>query len=116
MKSDVLSLDALTDKYSSYISSLREGIEYLRVKHWAKMVIIKQLTEIKTMVNPTSTLVTCNDNSMDRTTQNSNNVINKTIQNNTKESLKNKNNVNKNLAYRKTLSTTDTFTSTLSIL
>ena len=45
-------------------------------------------------------------------TQNSNNVIDKTIQNNSKEFFKNKKNTNKNLADTKTLSTTDNFTST----
>ena len=45
-------------------------------------------------------------------TQNSNNVIDKTIQNNNKEFFKNKKNTNKNLADTKTLSTTDNFTST----
>ena len=45
-------------------------------------------------------------------TQNSNNVIDKTIQNNNKEFFKNKKNRNKNLADTKTLSTTDNFTST----
>ena len=44
-------------------------------------------------------------------TQNSNNVIDKTIQNN-KEFFKNKKNTSKNLADTKTLSTTDNFTST----
>ena len=47
------------------------------------------MTEIKTTVNPTSTLVTCNDTT-DTTTQNSNNVIDKTIQNNNQRLLKNK--------------------------
>ena len=46
-------------------------------------------------------------------TQNSNNVIDKTIQNNNKEFFKNKKkNTNKNLADTKTLSTTGNFTST----
>ena len=45
-------------------------------------------------------------------TQNSNNVIDKTIQNNNKEFFKNKKNTSKNLADTKTLSTTDNFTST----
>ena len=76
------------DKNSSYINSLREEIEYLREENRAKTLIIKQLTEIKTTVNATRTLVTCNDNSIDKTIQNSNNVIDKTIQN--KELLKSK--------------------------
>ena len=105
LRSDVLTTDAPTDKNSSYISSLREEIEYLRKENRAKTLIIKQLTEIKTTVNPTSTLVTCNENS-------SNNVIDKNIKNNNQELLKNKKNANKNLSNTKTLSTTDTFTST----
>ena len=59
---------------------------------------IKQLTEIKTTVNTTSTLVTCEDNSLDKTPQKNN-----------KPPLKNKN-ANKNLTNTKTLSTTDNFT------
>ena len=70
------------------------------------------MAEIKTTINPTSTSVNYNENSTDKTTQNSNNVINKTIQNNNQELLKNKKIANKNLANTKTLSTTDTFTST----
>ena len=58
MKSDALTTDALTDEHSFYISSLREEIEYLREENRAKKLIIKQLTEIKTTVNPTNTLVT----------------------------------------------------------
>ena len=112
LKSDVLTTDAPTDKNSSYISSLREEIEYLREENRAKTLIIKQLTEIKTTVNPTSTLVTCNENSVDKTAQNSNNVIDKNIKNNNQELLKNKKNANKNLSNTKTLSTTDIFTST----
>ena len=54
------------------------------------MLIIKQLTEIKTAVNPTNTLVTYNENSTDKTTQNGDSVINKTIQNNNKNLLKQK--------------------------
>ena len=54
-------------------------------------LIIKQLTAIKTTVNPTNTLVTYNENSADKTTQNSDNVINKIIQINDKEPFKNKN-------------------------
>ena len=90
MKSDALTTDAPTDEHSSYISSLREEIEYLREENRAKKLIIKQLTEIKTTVNPTNTLVTYNENSTDKTTQNSDNVIDKTIQNNNKEPFKNK--------------------------
>ena len=58
MKSDALTTDLPTDEHSSYISSLREEIEYLREENRAKKLIIKQLTEIKTTVNPTNTLVT----------------------------------------------------------
>ena len=54
------------------------------------MLIIKQLTEIKTAVNPTNTLVTYNENSTDKTTQNGDSVINKIIQNNNKNLLKTK--------------------------
>ena len=108
LKSDALITDAPTDKNSSYISYLREEIEYLREENWAKTLIIKQLTEIKTTINPTTTLVTCNENSID------NNVIDKTIKNNSQQLLKNKKNANKNLSNTKTLSTTDTFTSTCS--
>ena len=53
LKSDVLTTDAPTDKRSSYISSLREEIEYFREENWTKTLIIKQLTEIKTTVKPT---------------------------------------------------------------
>ena len=56
-------------------------------------------------------LVTCNKNSTDKTTENSDNVIDMTIQNNNKEPLKNKKNTNKNFADSKTLNTTDNFTS-----
>ena len=112
LKNDALTIDAPIDKNSSYISSLREEIEYLREENRAKTLIIKQLTEIKTTVNPTNTLVTYNDNSKDKTTQNSDSVIDKTIQNNNKELFKNKKNTNKNLANTKTLSTTDNFTNT----
>ena len=112
LKSDVLTTDEPTDKSSSYISSLREKIEYLREENRARTLIIKQLTEIKTTVNPTSTLVTCNENSRDKTTQNSNNVIDKNIKNNKQELLKNEKNANKNLSKTKTLNTTDTFIST----
>ena len=45
---------------------------------------MNQITEIKTTVNPTSTLVTCNENSTDKITQNINAVTNKTIQYNNK--------------------------------
>ena len=78
-------------------------------------MIIKQLTEIKSTVNPTSTLVTCNGNSTDRTRQNNNNLIHNTIQNDNfekKELLKNKENANKSFSSTKTLSTMDNFTST----
>ena len=97
---------------SSYISSLREEIEYLREENRAKTLIIKQLTEIKTTVNPTSALFICNANSTDKTTQNSNNVIDKTIQKNNQELLKYKKNANNYVANTKTLSITDTFTGT----
>ena len=79
LKSDVLTTDAPTNNNSSYSSSLRKEIEYLREENRAKTLIIKQLTEIKTTVNPTSMLVTFNENSTDQTTRNSNNVIDKTI-------------------------------------
>ena len=75
-------------------------------------MIIKQLTEIKATINPTNTLVTYNENSVNKTTQNSDNVIDKTIKNNNKEPFKNKKNINKNLANTKTLSTFDNFTGT----
>ena len=68
-------------------------------------MIIKQLTEIKATINPTNTIVTYNENAIDKTTQNSDNVIDKTIQNN-KESFKDKNDTSKSLANTKTLSTT----------
>ena len=97
---------------NSYISSLREGREYLREENRAKTLIIKQLTEIKAAINPTNTLVTYNENSVNKTTQNSGNVIDKTIKNNNKEPFKNKKNINKNLANTKTLSTFDNFTGT----
>ena len=42
---------------------------------------------IKTTVNPTNTLVTYNENAIDNTTQNSDNVIDKTIENNKKNFL-----------------------------
>ena len=45
LKSDVLTTYAPTDKNSSYISSLREEIEYLREENRAKTLTIKQLTE-----------------------------------------------------------------------
>ena len=82
LKSDALKTDVPTDEHSSYISSLRKEIEYLREENRAKTLIIKQLAEIKTTVNPRNTLVTYNDNSTDKTTQNSGNVIDKSIQNN----------------------------------
>ena len=53
------------------IISLRKEIEYLREENRAKTLIIKQLTEIKAIKNPTNTLVTHNENSTDKTTQNS---------------------------------------------
>ena len=111
----MLTTDAHTDKNSSYISSLRDEIEYLTEDNRRKPLIIKQLTEIKSTVNPTSTLVTCNGNSTDRTRQNSNNLIQNTIQNDNfekKELLKNKENANKSFSSTKTLSTMDNFTST----
>ena len=112
MKSNVLTADAPTDKSSSYISSLREEIEYLSEENLSKTLIIKQVTEIKTTVNPTNTLVICNENSIDKTTQNSNNVIDKNIKNNNQEILKNKKSTNKNLPNTKTLNTTDALTNT----
>ena len=66
------------------IISLRKEIEYLREENRAKTLIIKQLTEIKATINPTNT------SGPDRTTQNSDNVIDKAIQNNNKEPFKNK--------------------------
>ena len=90
MNSDALTTDAPTDEYCFYISSLREEIEYPREENRAKMLIIKQLTEIKTTINLTYTLDTYNENSTDKTTQNSDNVIDKTIQDNNKEPFKNK--------------------------
>ena len=41
LKSDALTTDAPTDEHSSYISSLREEIEYLREENRAKTLIIK---------------------------------------------------------------------------
>ena len=70
MKSNALTTDAPVGKNSSYFSSLREEIEYLREENRAKTLIIKQLTEIKTTVNHTNTLVTYNENSKDKTNQN----------------------------------------------
>ena len=67
-------------------------------------MIIKQLTEIKTTVNPASTLVVCNASLIDTSIQNRINVIDKAIQNKKK-------NANKNLANTETLNTTDNFTS-----
>ena len=90
LKSDALTADAPINERSSYISSLREEIEYFREENRAKTLIIKQRTEIKITVNPTNTLVTYNENSTHKTTQNSDNVIGKTIQNNNKEPFKNK--------------------------
>lgn len=60
------------------LSSLKEEIQYLREENGAKMLIIKQLTEIKTTLNPTSASVAYSDNSVDTTIQNSNNVLDKT--------------------------------------
>ena len=48
------------------------------------------MTEIKNTVNPPNALVTHNENSTDKTTQNSDNVIDKIIQNNNKELFKKK--------------------------
>ena len=48
--------------------------------------MIKQLTEIKTRVNPTNTFTS----STDKTTQNSDNVIDKNVQNNNKDFLNTK--------------------------
>ena len=111
----MLTTDAHTEKNSSYISSLRDEIEYLTENNREKPLIIKQLTEIRSTVNHTSTLVTCNGNSTDRTRQNSNNLIHNTIQNDNfekKELLKNKENASKSFSSTKTLSTMDNFTST----
>ena len=41
LKSDALTTDAPTDEHSSYISSLREEIEYLREENMEKTLIIK---------------------------------------------------------------------------
>ena len=60
------------------LSSLKEEIQYLKEENGAKMLIIKQLTEIKTTLNPTSASVAYSDNSVDTTIQNSNNVLDKT--------------------------------------
>ena len=87
LKSDALTTDAPTDEHFSYINSLREEIEYLREENRAKTLIIKQLTDIKTTVIATSTLLTM--------------II-----------FKNKKSTNKNLPNTKTFSTTDNFTST----
>ena len=62
-------------------------IEYHREENRDKTLIIKQLTEIKIKVNPTNTLGTYNENSTDKTNQNSNNVIDKIIQNNSNNVL-----------------------------
>ena len=102
MKGDALTTDAPTDEHSSYISSLREEIEYLREENRAKSLIIKQLTEIKPTVNAKNMLVTYNENSTNKTTENSDSVIDKTIQSNNKEPFKNKKNTNKNLVKTKT--------------
>ena len=42
------------------------------------MIIIKQLTDTKTTINPTSTLVSSDDNVLDTTTQHNNKKIPKT--------------------------------------
>ena len=42
--------------------------KYLKEENWAQTLIMKQLTEIKTTVKPTNTLVTCNANSIDKPT------------------------------------------------
>ena len=102
LKGDALTTDAPTDEHSSYISSLREEIEYLREENRAKSLIIKQLTEIKPTVNAKNMLVTYNENSTNKTTENSDSVIDKTIQSNNKEPFKNKKNTNKNLVKTKT--------------
>ena len=47
-------------------------------------------------------LVTYNENSTNKTTENSDSVIDKTIQSNNKEPFKNKKNTNKNLVKTKT--------------
>ena len=88
MKSEALTTNVPTDEHSSYISSLREEKEYLRYENRAKTLIIKRLTEIKTTVNPINTLITYNENSTDQTTQNSDNIIDKTIQHDNKELFK----------------------------
>ena len=62
-------------------------IEYHREENRDKTLIIKQLTEIKIKVNPTNTLGTYNENSTDKTNQNSNNVKDKIIQNNSNNVL-----------------------------
>ena len=74
--------------------------------------MIKQLTEVKTTVKPTNMLVTYDENSTDKTTQNSDSVIDKIIKNNNKEPFKNKKNTNKHLDKTKNLSTTANFSST----
>ena len=84
MKSDLLATIFLP------ILALSEKKYSIQRKQSAKSIDVKQMTEIKTMVNPTSMLVTFNENSKDKNTQNSKNVIDKTIQNNNKELLKTK--------------------------
>ena len=54
------------------------------------MLIIKQLTEIQTTVNLTNTLVTQKENLRDKTSQNSDNIIDKKIQNNNEELFRKK--------------------------
>ena len=92
MKSDTQTTDASTGENTSYISSLRKEIEYLREQNREeeKPLMIKQLAEIKTRVNPTNTLGTYNENSTVKATQNSDNVIDKTVQNSNKELFKHK--------------------------
>ena len=84
MKSDLLATIFLP------ILALSEKKYSIQRKQSAKSIDVKQMTEIKTMVNPTSMLVTFNEDSKDKNTQNSKNVIDKTIQNNNKELLKTK--------------------------
>ena len=62
---------------SLYINSLRKEIEYLREENWAMALIIKQLTDTKTNINPTSMLVSSGDTVLNTTTQHNNNERNK---------------------------------------
>ena len=57
---------------SSHINSLREEIVYLREQNRAKTLIMKQLTEIKITLNPTSMVITSADAVIDKTAQNNN--------------------------------------------